>query len=73
MAVRMITSNVGISHCVVSAMVGRSLLLTGVLLLSAEELGDLVANFAIGHLDIILGVTIVGHQGKEAIVRDVQL
>ena len=46
---------------------------TGVLLLSGEELGDLVTDLAVGHLDIVLGVTIIVHEGKEAVVRDIEL
>ncbi len=47
--------------------------LTGVLLIFLEELRDLVANFALWHLDIILGVTAFGHEGEEAVVSDVEL
>lgn len=47
--------------------------LTDVLLLLTEQLDDTGTNLAIGQLDIILGVTIVLHQGKEVIVGDVQL
>lgn len=46
---------------------------TGVLLLGLEELVDLVANLAVGHLDIILGVTFLVHEGEETVVRDVEL
>jgi hypothetical protein len=47
--------------------------LTGVLLFGAEKLLNLFANLAFGHLDIILGGTIVGHEGQETIVSDVEL
>jgi hypothetical protein len=44
----------------------------GVLLLNLEELVDLLANLAIGHADIILGVTIIVHEGEETVVGDVE-
>jgi hypothetical protein len=47
--------------------------LTGVLLLSLEEADDLLANLSIGNLDIILGVTVIGHEGEVVIVGDVEL
>ena len=47
--------------------------LTGVLLISAEKLLDLLTNFTIWHLDIILGGTVVRHKGQETIVSDVKL
>jgi hypothetical protein len=47
--------------------------LTSILLLNGEELLDLLANFALGNLDIILGLTIIGHQGEVTIVRDIEL
>jgi len=43
-----------------------------VLLLLLEELVDAVTNFAVGNLDVVLGVTVIGHQGQEAIVGDVK-
>ena len=46
---------------------------TGVLLLGLEETENLLANLTIGHLDIILGVTVVAHEGEEVIVRDIEL
>ena len=46
---------------------------TSVLLIGLEELGDLVADFAIRHLDIILGSARVVHERQEAIVGDVEL
>jgi len=46
--------------------------LTGILLLGREELLDLLTNFSIGNLDIVLGLTIIGHQGEETIVRDIE-
>ena len=51
----------------------RLVKLTGVLLVDLEKLVNLVTDFAIGHLDIILGVAIVAHERQEAIVRDIQL
>ena len=47
--------------------------LTRILLLGLEELGDLLANFALGHLDVVLGVTVVAHEGEVAVVGDVEL
>jgi len=44
----------------------------GILLLGSEELINLLANFSIGNLHIILGLTIVSHQGKETIIRDIE-
>lgn len=48
-------------------------MLTGVLLLLLEQLVDLVANLTVWDLDIILGVTVVVHEGEETIVGDVEL
>ena len=48
-------------------------LLTGVLLLLLEELGDLLANIVVGQRNIILGVTVISHEGEEAVVGDVEL
>lgn len=47
--------------------------LTGVLALLSEELVDLVTNLAIGNLDVVLGGAIVGHEGKETIIGNVEL
>lgn len=47
--------------------------LTDVLLLNSEELVDLVANFTVGHADVVLGVTVVVHEGEETVVGDVKL
>lgn len=46
---------------------------TGIFLVSVEQFLNLLANLAIGDFDIILGLAIVGHQGKKAIIRDVKL
>lgn len=46
---------------------------TGILLFFGEQLVDPVTNFTFGNLDIVLGVAIVGHQRKEAIVLDIKL
>jgi hypothetical protein len=51
----------------------RSRNLTGVLLVDLEKLVDLVANFTVGHADIILGVTVVVHKGEVAVIGDVEL
>ena len=46
---------------------------TGVLLFGYEELGDLVTDLAVGQLDVVLGIAIVGHEGKETVVGDIKL
>lgn len=45
---------------------------TGVLL-SVEETLDLGTNLAVGLLDIVLHLAVVGHEGEEAIVSNVEL
>jgi hypothetical protein len=47
--------------------------LTGVLLLDGEKLLNLVTNFSVRNLDIILSLSVFSHQGKESIVRDIKL
>jgi hypothetical protein len=47
--------------------------LTGILLVGAEKLLNLLADFAVGHLDIVLGGTVVRHEGQEPVVSDVEL
>lgn len=47
--------------------------LTGVLLLGAEKTLDLLTNFTLRQLDIVLGGTVIRHEGQEAIVGDVEL
>lgn len=47
--------------------------LTDVLLLNLEQFVDFVTDLAIGDLHIVLGDTVVGHQGQETIVGDVDL
>lgn len=47
--------------------------LTDILLLITEQLDDTGTKLVVGKLDIIFGVTIVLHQGKEVIIGDVQL
>jgi len=44
----------------------------GVLLIGGEKLVNLFANFSIGNLDIVLSLTIIGHQRKETIIRDIE-
>jgi hypothetical protein len=46
---------------------------TDVLLLLTEHLEDTVTDITIGELDIVLGVTVILHQGQEVIIGDVQL
>lgn len=78
MEVRIVTSRRGgereriIRNCVESGY-RRGVELTGILLISLEELGDLVTDFAIRDLDVVLGVAVVAHQRKEAIIRDIEL
>ena len=48
-------------------------MLTSVLPILGEELGDLVTNLTIRDLDVLLGLARVGHEGQEAIVGDVEL
>jgi len=43
-----------------------------ILLLLLEELVNLLTNLSIRNLDVILGLAIIGHQGKESIVRDIK-
>jgi hypothetical protein len=47
--------------------------LTGILLLLTEELGDLIANFTLWNLDVVLGSTVLGHKREKAVVGDVKL
>lgn len=47
--------------------------LTALLLLGKEHLVDLLTNLVVGDLDIILGVTAVGHKGHEAVLGDIEL
>jgi hypothetical protein len=47
--------------------------LTGVLAVLGEELADLVADLAVRELDILLGGAVVGHEGEETVVSNVEL
>ena len=47
--------------------------LTSILLILAEELIDFIANLAVRHLDIVFGVASISHQGKEAVLGNVEL
>ena len=47
--------------------------LTGILLFFAEELVDLLTNLALRNLDIVLGSAVLGHEGEETIIGDVEL
>lgn len=49
------------------------MVLTDVLLLLAEHLGDLLANLTVRKLDVVLGGAVLEHEGKEVIVGDVEL
>lgn len=46
---------------------------TGIFVLGDEHLLDLVTNISLGELDIVLGVTIVRHEGKEAVIGNIKL
>jgi hypothetical protein len=48
------------------------LLLTDVLAI-VEHLPDLVANFAVWELDVILGVASIVHEREEVIIGDIEL
>jgi len=43
-----------------------------ILLFLGEQLGNLLANFSLGNLDIILSFTVISHQGQEAVVGDIE-
>lgn len=47
--------------------------LTGVLGVLIEQFVNLLTNLTFGNLDVILGLTIIAHEGEEAIVRHVKL
>lgn len=47
--------------------------LTGVLAVLGEELVDLVTDFSVRNLDIVLGGAVLGHEGEETIVSDIEL
>ena len=51
----------------------RETKLTGVLAILGEELVDLVTNFAIGDLDVVLGGAIIRHEGEETVIGNVEL
>jgi hypothetical protein len=53
--------------------IARRRRLTGVFFLSVEELLDLLTDFTFRNFNVILGLTVVGHQGEESIVRNVKL
>lgn len=48
-------------------------LLTGVFALVGEQLADLLTDFTVGNLDVVLGVAKIVHEGEETVVTDVQL
>ena len=51
----------------------RQAVRTGVLLLVDEKLPDLGANLVVGALDVVLGGTVLTHEGHEVIVTNVEL
>jgi hypothetical protein len=46
---------------------------TGILLLDGEELVDAFTDLSVWDLDIILGGSIIGHQGQETVISDINL
>lgn len=70
MAVRTITS---VNEISLKSNLHNGFQLTGVFLLLTEKLLDLLTNFTIGHLDIILGGAIVRHEGQEVVISDIKL
>ena len=47
--------------------------LTSILPIVVEQLVDLAANISFRDLDIIFGRAIIGHEGEEAVVGDIEL
>jgi hypothetical protein len=47
--------------------------LTGVLAVVSEHLADLVANLAIGNLDVVLGRAVLRHEREETVVSNIEL
>ena len=71
MEVRTMTSEGSVSDAFDVPSDGK--LLTAVLLWVVPEILDLLADVTLWHLNIILHLTIISHQGKESIVGDVKL
>ena len=46
---------------------------TCILFFLTEKFSDLVTDFALGNLDIVFGVAIIGHQRQEAVISDIEL
>lgn len=44
-----------------------------VLAILREELVDLLADFTVGDLDIVLGVAAIAHEREETVVSDIEL
>ena len=70
MAARMMTS-VEMLACFVCGL--RRSIRTSVLLLVNEQLADLGTNLVVGTLDVVLGGTVLTHEGHEVIVTNVEL
>jgi len=47
--------------------------LTGLLVFLVEELLNLVTDLTLGELDVVLGGTVIRHEGEEAVVGHVKL
>jgi len=69
-AVSTITSASNISG---SGAAGVIALLTGVFLILAEQLVDLLPHLVIRDLDVVLGLATFGHEVQEAILGDIKL
>jgi hypothetical protein len=49
------------------------LLLTGILLVGLEEFLDLLTDLSVWEFDVVLDGAIIGHEGQEAIIGDIEL
>jgi hypothetical protein len=47
--------------------------LTGVLAILGEHFVDLLADVVVGDLDVVLGGAVIGHEGEETVVSDINL
>ena len=73
MEVRMVTTRVMLTVAISFKCISGAQKLTGILLLLLEELVDLGGNLTLGHADILLHVTVRGHELEETVIRDVEL
>lgn len=70
MAVRMMTSKMGISD---RQRYLAQIVLTGVLAILSEHLVDLVTDLTVWDLDVVLGGAVLRHEGEETVVSNVEL